>query len=631
MKKILIAGILLSCITTSSFAQTPWVTVGGPSGPLGAFDIQGGAPSAPPVNNVIIDNKVGIGVPYTFVDANPYPLIVSGGSSGSIPTAIWLHDFSDNYRNILCNSTNSGLHIFSGTNFTNGTTLNMYAKSAPNTATAPGTYPTSSGTTVPTYPGMMQTISYGTGNVLGFQHVAFNSSTNKYTDVFHITSNGDEQLTGNLYMAYLGDANYRNIDAVSSFYGLKLASNTSNSDGTAIEMHSTGEATQQGFMQLTANSTISNTAPFYPHAFNLQTYTGTVGHNYSMNLTIDKTGNARFGDNWPTSSERLTIDGDFYLYTLSTATSYAKQRNIFTHSTDGGLNLVTNNDFQYGADGPVLSLFANSSTTSPVGALQLTSSGSATGNPAGFIYRNATGGTAENNIFLIGKNGQGIFGTNVALSNITGTDVFTVQNNLGFYSPGDASNNNINGNTTNHALVISAKTGATNGPSIEMYGNNYTSSGKPGRMQLLGYGSTGIGIEFLNYNPSTSSFATNMGITNTGQVFIGPESMALPTGYNLYVANGILTEKLRVATQTGGYWSDFVFAKDYKLKTLKQVESYVKENKHLPDVPSAKEVEKDGIDVATMDAKLLQKIEELTLYVIQQQKEIEELKKHVNK
>ena len=73
-------------------------------------------------------------------------------------------------------------------------------------------------------------------------------------------------------------------------------------------------------------------------------------------------------------------------------------------------------------------------------------------------------------------------------------------------------------------------------------------------------------------------------------------------------------------------WSDFVFFKDYKLPTLKEVENHIKEKGHLKDIPSAKEVEKNGFFLGEMDAKLLQKIEELTLYTIQQQKEIKKEK-----
>ena len=71
-----------------------------------------------------------------------------------------------------------------------------------------------------------------------------------------------------------------------------------------------------------------------------------------------------------------------------------------------------------------------------------------------------------------------------------------------------------------------------------------------------------------------------------------------------------------------GSWSDLVFEKNYNLKSLEEVESYITRNKHLPGVPSEAEVLKNGINLGNMDAVLLQKIEELTLYVIQQNKEM---------
>lgn len=73
-------------------------------------------------------------------------------------------------------------------------------------------------------------------------------------------------------------------------------------------------------------------------------------------------------------------------------------------------------------------------------------------------------------------------------------------------------------------------------------------------------------------------------------------------------------------------WSDFVFKPDYKLMPLEEVELFIQKNNHLPDIPSEQEVKKGGINLAEMDALLLQKIEELTLYIIEQQKEIESLK-----
>ncbi len=69
-------------------------------------------------------------------------------------------------------------------------------------------------------------------------------------------------------------------------------------------------------------------------------------------------------------------------------------------------------------------------------------------------------------------------------------------------------------------------------------------------------------------------------------------------------------------------WSDFVFYKDYQLRPLKEIERFISKNKHLPDIPSESDVIKNGINLGEMDAKLLQKIEELTLYAIQQEKRL---------
>ena len=67
---------------------------------------------------------------------------------------------------------------------------------------------------------------------------------------------------------------------------------------------------------------------------------------------------------------------------------------------------------------------------------------------------------------------------------------------------------------------------------------------------------------------------------------------------------------------------DYVFTNDYKLKTLTEVEEYIKKNNHLPEIPSAKEIEKNGLMLAEMNMSLLKKIEELTLYSIEQNKKI---------
>jgi len=85
--------------------------------------------------------------------------------------------------------------------------------------------------------------------------------------------------------------------------------------------------------------------------------------------------------------------------------------------------------------------------------------------------------------------------------------------------------------------------------------------------------------------------------------------------------NGKIRSK-EIKVETNG-WSDFVFAKDYVLPTLQETEKHIKEKGHLSGIPSAAEVEKNGIELGDMNKKLLQKIEELTLYLIEMKKENE--------
>ena len=110
-------------------------------------------------------------------------------------------------------------------------------------------------------------------------------------------------------------------------------------------------------------------------------------------------------------------------------------------------------------------------------------------------------------------------------------------------------------------------------------------------------------------------------LSDKGKVGIGTKTMG---NHKLAVEGSIGAREIKV--EANG-WSDFVFYDDYKLPTLKEVENYITEKGHLKDIPSTEEVEKNGFFLGEMDAKLLQKIEELTLYTIEQEKKIEALEK----
>jgi len=137
------------------------------------------------------------------------------------------------------------------------------------------------------------------------------------------------------------------------------------------------------------------------------------------------------------------------------------------------------------------------------------------------------------------------------------------------------------------------------------------------RTNILGIYSTAnndrAGIQ-LGSNQSCLIFGVN------GNIGIGTED---PKGYKLAVAGSMIAEKVVVKLQSN--WPDYVFDQNHKLKSLPEIESYIKEHKHLEGVPSELEVQKTGVDVVEMDAILLKKIEEMTLLMIEQNKTIQAL------
>jgi len=113
---------------------------------------------------------------------------------------------------------------------------------------------------------------------------------------------------------------------------------------------------------------------------------------------------------------------------------------------------------------------------------------------------------------------------------------------------------------------------------------------------------------------------------NSGIVSIG--TATAPAGYKLAIGGKVVAEEVVVKLQSN--WPDYVFDEEYKLPSLSEVEAYIRMHKHLPGVPTAKQVEEQGLSLGEMNAVLLKKIEELTLLLIDQQKQIDALKKSHN-
>lgn len=147
-------------------------------------------------------------------------------------------------------------------------------------------------------------------------------------------------------------------------------------------------------------------------------------------------------------------------------------------------------------------------------------------------------------------------------------------------------------------------------------------------------GGTTIATQFRDHSPSTmtadlvfitkgnGTYAEKLRILGNGNVGIG-----VTNPVNKLEVNGTFRSTAIICDP--GAWADFVFDSDYQLMPLSDVEDYVTKNKHLPEIPTTTEVKENGVELGEMNAKLLQKVEELTLYLIEQNKQNQEQQKKI--
>ncbi|SFN79502.1 hypothetical protein SAMN05421741_11111 [Paenimyroides ummariense] len=150
------------------------------------------------------------------------------------------------------------------------------------------------------------------------------------------------------------------------------------------------------------------------------------------------------------------------------------------------------------------------------------------------------------------------------------------------------------------------------------------------RTNTIGSGLSNPSISYLaNSLYIGSASHENTLVITDGKISIGTNVSFHSDGYRLYVKDGIRTEKIKVDIAANNGWADYVFEPDYNLMPLAEVEQFIKQNGHLPEVPTTEQAIANGIELKEMNILLLKKVEELTLYSIQQQKELEELKAQV--
>jgi hypothetical protein len=183
-------------------------------------------------------------------------------------------------------------------------------------------------------------------------------------------------------------------------------------------------------------------------------------------------------------------------------------------------------------------------------------------------------------------------------------------------------------------LIVESSTGTN----LDLLNNGY--AGWSNQIRFL---NSSAAVRHLIYDDNTGSSSKTNGelvivpgyygnATNTlniqGQVQIGTDRPVTSayTPFALSVYGNVVAQQMQVETSD---WADFVFDKGYKLPALSDVEAYVNRNKHLPDVPSECEAIEKGVNLGEMNKVLLQKVEELTLYMIQQQKDNEAMKAEI--
>lgn len=294
---------------------------------------------------------------------------------------------------------------------------------------------------------------------------------------------------------------------------------------------------------------------------------GTINPNYKLHVdggdlfVQSSSGLIRFGYAGSNEWQMASTGGgaDLRWYTTADGGATITPRHYFSQNGNVGIG---------GFSGPGI----------PLGRLDVIGSGT-TSSTNTFVLRNSLGDTLlrvrDDGRMGIGYNGPS-YGRTL---NMGGTGI-------NFYTPNEA---DFGGAIfpTDTSLILWSDSGP----------NNYV-------VLQPSWGNVGIGT----YTP-------NAKLHLNGAMLLGSNAARVAAGYSLSVDGKIIAEEVKVQSSTS--WPDYVFAKDYKLMPLEELEKSIQQNKHLPNIPAAAEVEKEGISLGEMNKKLMEKVEELTLYIIE--------------
>ncbi|MEO7265451.1 MAG: hypothetical protein ABIW38_11080 [Ferruginibacter sp.] len=333
-------------------------------------------------------------------------------------------------------------------------------------------------------------------------------------------------------------------------------------------------------------------------------------------MAIDPNGNVGVGTIAP--NYKLDVRGDIYAegnlrledgYVRINNTSNSKNWQISNSASLGGRLLF----LQQGFERVVLQ---NDGNVGIGGNLPLTSNGF----PQTKLHIESgqdAGLTSSNNGYLMlgpGSSTNMVIDNNeiVARNGFTGTSTLYLQNNGGDLSVGAKTTINTNA----EALKING----TNSYLAFYEGNVYKS--------LMGY--IGGDFRFDAGGSEIKLIGQNIRLTPNiaGQVSIGIP-VAAASGYKLTVDGKMICEEVKVKLRSA--WPDYVFDETHQLMPIEKLSQFIQSNKHLPNIPAAATVEKDGIELGDMQKRMMEKIEELTLYIIEQNNRIKALEKQQTK
>lgn len=495
-------------------------------------------------------------------------------------------------------------------------------------------------------------------------YVTIGSSTDISANGYKLNVSGNTAISGNRIV--LGGTNIRGSYTANdfamelqgpAFSGLSIISDVNGSNHNSVNIFSSAVGNSAGIAIGKAGTNVS--LPFSIL-------------NGSAKLQVNPNGNVGIGTMAvPNAPLHVQSTGDIsYVNIATTSTANKRTRLNFSQTNASGVNTLgmeigsdyssnnTNDLYIFSrTSNKLLSHFHGTSGNVGIGAAadasaRLFVSGDAkvsgnVGIQSSSVLEFGVGLTKEVNA---GKIGYGTFDANSL--NIVGAGTTGLNRRITFYNEGGATFNggvNVTGNVgIGTTAVPTSKLQVLGNAEFNMYDgqmfsiNNNSSQpwgsaknysiwfGKSDKaaMTLIKPGNSwwhmsseasGSLVFSSGGNPGDSPL---LSLTSTNQVTIG--TTAAPVGYKLAVDGAIICQNKVQVCNTGG-WCDYVFEPNYELMPLEQLDGFIQANKHLPEIPSAAVVEKDGVDLMTMNKLLLKKVEELTLYTIAQEKRLKAL------